>query len=102
MGFNVQLEDEHGEVAERLDDPRGVLYHVLPEQAGSQFQYLPYIDRYGDTIFNRPQMEPFVREWDRLISNCRDLEVRRLLTEVKRLATACQDGVHLYLRFVGE
>lgn len=102
MGFNVQLESEHGEVAERLDDPRGLLYGILPEQADSLFQYLPYIDRYGDTIFNRPQMEPFLREWDRLISNSRDLEVRRLLAEVKRLATACQDGVHLYLRFVGE
>lgn len=102
MGLNVQLEDEHGEVAERLDDPRGLLYRVLPELADSEFQYLPYIDRYGDTIFNRPQMEPFVREWDRLISNCRDLEIRRLLAEVKRLATACRAGVHLYLRFVGD
>ena len=102
MGFNVQLENEDGEVAERLDDPAGLLYRVLPEQADNMFQYLPYIDRYGDTIFNRPQMEPFVREWDRLISNCRDLEVRRLLAEVTRLATACQNEVHLYLRFIGE
>jgi hypothetical protein len=79
-----------------------LLYRVFPEQADAVFQYLPYIDRYGDTVFNRPQMEPFLRELDRLMVSCSDLEVRRLLGEVKRLAAACQNGVHLYLRFVGE
>jgi hypothetical protein len=102
MGFNVQLEDEHGVVAEQIDDPRGLLYNVLPEEASAEFVYLPYIDRYGNTVLNRPQMDPFLREWELLIRSCHDLEVRRLLGEVQRLASMCQNRVHMYLRFIGE
>jgi hypothetical protein len=102
MGFNVQLEDEHGVVTEKMDDPRGLLYNVIPEEPSAEFVYLPYIDRYGNTVLNRPQMDPFLREWELLIHSCRDLEVRRLLGEVQRLARMCQNRVHMYLRFIGE
>jgi hypothetical protein len=102
MGFNIQLEDERGAAVEQIDDPKGLLYEILPKEASPAFQLLPFIDPYGDTVFNRPQMGPFLREWDQLIGGSRDLEVRRLLTEVKRLASACENGVHMYLRFVGE
>lgn len=102
MGFNIRLEDEHGVVAEQIDDPRGLLYKVLPEQPDGSYQYLPFIDRYGDTVFNRPQMKPFIAEWSRLIGECSDVELRHLLNAVRRLAASCEEGVHLYLRFVGE
>jgi hypothetical protein len=102
MGFNIILEDEHRTKIEQIDDPKGLLYDILPEAASRSFHYLPYIDRYGDTIFNRPQMEPFLGEWGLLIAGSKDLEARRLLTEVRRLATEVRDQVHLYLRFVGE
>lgn len=102
MGFNIQLEGEDGVANERVDDPKGLLYDLLPQEPNGVFHYLPFIDRYGDTIFNRPQMEPLLYEWNQLILGCRDLETRRLLENVKRLAMACQNGVHLYLRFVGE
>jgi hypothetical protein len=102
MGFNVQLEGEDGLVTERISDSKGLLYSVLPQEANGAFQYLPFIDPYGDTVFNRPQMKPFLREWDRLMMASRNLEVRRSLGDVKRLAVACESGVHLYLRFVGE
>ena len=102
MGFNIILEDEHRSKVEQIDDPKGLLYGVLPEETNRTFQHLPFIDRYGDTVFNRPQMEPFLSEWGVLIAGSKDLEVRRLLAEVKRLATQVKDQVHLYLRFVGE
>jgi hypothetical protein len=102
MGFNIVLEDEDRSALEQIDDPKGLLYSILPEEANPPYQYLPYIDRYGDTVFNRPQMEPFLREWELLIAKSADLETRRLLVEVRRLASECRDQVHLYLRFVGE
>ena len=78
MRFNVLLEDENGVVTERVEDPKGLLYHVLPEQANSEFHYLPYIDRFGNTVFNHPQIEPLPREWEHLLVECRDVEVATL------------------------
>ena len=103
MGLSVVLEDERGErQGTPIEDPKGFLTSELPPVEGKGYAYLPYIDRYGDTIFNRPQMVPFLREWQQLQRSVSGIEPRMLMEQVEQLAIECRDSVHLYLRFVGD
>jgi hypothetical protein len=98
----VILEEEDGSVVERLDDARNLLGSVLPGYEDATFHQLRFIDPYGDTVFNRPQMEPFLVEWDRIATRPLDVERRRVVDQVARLARRCSEEVHLYLRFRGD
>lgn len=103
MGLTIALVDERGEMqAEPITDPRDMLGQLLPAGDGSEYQWLPYIDRYGDTIFNHLQVEPFLREWRSLYGKARTEPERTLLAAVEQLAKSCEDGVHLYLKFIGD
>ena len=102
MAFNVILEDEHRAPIERLEDPMGVLDAVLPRADNLDFPFLRTIDPYGDTIFNRAQMEPFLKEWRKLMKSDLPRERLDVLRDVERLASQCENEVHLYLRFQGD
>lgn len=102
MGFNIILEGEDATALEQVDDPAGLLYEIMPTYEDKAFTYLRFIDPYGDTVFNRPQMEPFLNEWQRLRERAVDPNAQQIVAAVERLARQCQDEVHLYLRFRGE
>jgi len=102
VGINIILEGEDGVALEQVDDPTGRLYKIMPRYEDSSFPFLRFIDLYGDTIFNRPQMEPFLDEWRRVRERAADPDARQLVAEVERLARRCQNEVHLYVRFQGE
>lgn len=101
MGFSVILESESGQSLEQVDDPQNILHQLLPSEDAS-YQYLRFIDWYGDTIFNRLQMEPYLNEWDRLSQAARTSEQETLLARIKQLALQCVREPHLYLRFCGD
>lgn len=101
MGFCIFLENESGEALEQVEDPKNVLHQLLPSEDAS-YQYLRFIDWYGDTIFNRPQIQPFLNEWDRLSKSARTLEEEALLSRIRELAVRCSREPHLYLRFCGD
>ena len=63
---------------------------------------LASIDPYGDTIFNRLQMERFLSEWVDVAAKPRTSEERTLVQEIEKLAHRCQDEVHVYLKFIGD
>jgi|SRR5690606_18031799 len=100
--MNIVLEGEDAAPIQQVDDPKGLLYKVLPPYEDTTFFSLRFIDPYGDTIFNRLQMEPLLEEWQRVQADVVDPDAQRLMREVERLARRCQDEVHLYLRFQGE
>lgn len=102
MAFNVTLEDERRALIERLEDPTGVLNSVLPRADDLDFPFLRTIDPYGDTILNRPQMEPFLDEWRQLMKSNLTEEYFDVLRKVEGLAVRCENEVHLYLRFQGD
>lgn len=102
MAFNVILEDERRAVIERLEDPKGVLSAILPRADNSDFPFLSTIDPYGDTVFNRPQMKPFLNEWRQLMKSHLPQEDFDVLRKVEGLASQCENDVHLYLRFQGD
>lgn len=102
MGFNVILEDEEGTALDQLDDPDGLLKGILPGYEEKSFPQLRFVDPYGDTIFNRPQMEAFLEEWQRLAAKAQSSDAQELHRRVTTLARRCNDEVHLYLKFRGE
>ncbi len=101
---DVWLEDENGRVEEVADIKPpytlGKLLHSV--EADPSYPYLGYIDPYGDTIFNRLQLKPFLEEWDRLYKKARTDEERIAMDRVKKLALKCLESVHTYLKFVGD
>jgi hypothetical protein len=103
MGLSVLLVTESGEVVDSpVHDTSNVLGRVLPRSPGGRFSQLPYIDPYGDTTFNRLQMEPLLAEWILLPRDGLNPPDAAVLDAIERLAARCRDEVHLYLKFVGD
>ena len=63
---------------------------------------LAAVDWYGDTIFNRLQMDRFLSEWEILKQRSSTSEEAALIEKVKELALRCLSGTHLYLAFIGD
>lgn len=101
MGFCVILEGEDCEPLEQVEDPENILHQLLPSEDPS-YQYLRFIDWYGDTVFNRLQIQPFLGEWDRLTELVRTPGENALLARIRELAIRCSKEPHLYLRFSGD
>jgi hypothetical protein len=99
VGIDINLQNENGEILESVGDPRNLLSKLLPNGG---FSLLSGIDRYGDTTFNRLQMDPFLQEWGHLHSKAPTSEQAKLLGEIEKLALRCRDGRHLHLKFVGD
>lgn len=103
MSLVVRLEDERGgRVGEPVIDSSNRLIRLFPPPEGDLYHCLPYINRYGDTVFNVLQMKPFLREWDLLRSGAAGEEERLLIEAVTELARQVEEEYHLYLRFAGD
>jgi len=103
MGLTVRLEDEHGlEVAEALADD-GTLARLLPSFDDPSSPLLRFIDRYGDTTFNRQQIPVFLDELRRFIHpRLREEKERSFIERLEKLARRCASEPHLYLKFYGD
>ena len=103
MGINVRLEKENGEPIEWLDEPlpKSLRLHKLPFYESQDFYLAGSIDPIGDTIFNHLQAAQLLLEWTKLTARVEESE-RKIMTEVARLLLACRDGLHLYVRFIGD
>jgi hypothetical protein len=104
MGIDVRLERENGEPVEWLKEslPKSLKLQKLPFYGSREFPLAGCIDPYGDTVFNRLQAANLLLEWADLTSRIEDEGERRTMLEVSRLLAVCRDGVHLYVRFIGD
>lgn len=103
MGLTVELYDEQGDPqAGSVEDPTNVLHRLLREKDLAAYPMLSGIDWYGDTIFNGQQMERLIPEWQSLADATKSAAEQRVVASILKLARQCQDGVHLYLKFMGE
>lgn len=102
MGIDVALTDEAGVKIEEFFDPHRILPRLLPEISDASYECVKYIDDNGDTLFNKFQMGPLLRDLTRLYDRATTQEERDMLDRVRSLAEQCQRGVHLYLRFHGD
>lgn len=103
MGLVVQLQTENGvREGEMVLDPHNLLHRLLPGIDETSFQCLRFIDWYGDTYFNRPQMGQFIEELDRVRATASTPEEKVVLDQIRDLEQQCQNGVHLYVKFIGD
>jgi len=102
MGLTVALEGEHGEKLAEVEDEKNLLHRLLSEDGGTAGICLPFIDWYGDTVFNRLQMKVFRAEWAGLRNRTESEAESDLLAAVDELAGRCEQEPHLYLRFYGD
>jgi hypothetical protein len=103
MGITVVLQNERGEeVGSSVGDPYDFLHRLLPPFDDSSYQCLRFIDWWGDTIFNRLQMETFLSELNRIDTPTLDAPAKALLQDIRRLGEECRNRTHLYLAFYGD
>lgn len=100
--INITLEDENGVQLEAVEGRVYLIGRVLPLIEDETFQCLRFIDPYGDTVFNRPQMGQFIRELDSIMGRAETPEEKAILLRVRELAEKCESEPHLYLKFYGD
>jgi len=98
MGLTVRLQDESCKPVSNED----IGVDLSLPTGDSSFRLLCYIDPYGDTIFNRLQMQSFLSEWEAIKKEAIAERDKQAWLKVKILAERCRDEVHLYLRFMGD
>ena len=98
MGLTVRLQDERGKPLSESDI--GVDFRI--PTGDSAFRLLSGIDPYGNTIFNRLQMDTFLVEWEAIRNEITTEDDETAWSRVKELATTCKNKPHLYLRFTGD
>jgi hypothetical protein len=102
MGLTVVWETEDGTSLGSVEDPFNLLHKLLPNPEDTSFHVLRFIDWYGNTVINRPQLEPFLQEWDRIAHGAQTEDERSLLARIRDLAAQGQQEVHTYLKFYGD
>lgn len=102
MGLNVAIQDEDGKQSQIILDDKNLISPLLKYPEFSKSPMVASIDRYGDTIFNRIQMNQFLLEWLEVTKRALTTDEQLLVTQVKEFAEMVRDSVHLYLIFIGD
>lgn len=98
MSWTVTIEDEKGvelEIFEKEFDSQ-----VFFSGTEKRMSVLKYLDLYGDTIFNRNQINDLIKDFDYL----KTLEPCNLglINELIYFANKVKNEPHLYLKFYGD
>ena len=101
MPLTINLETEDGRVLESICD-NNLLQDSIPTIENKKFYCLKYIDLYGDTVFNRLQMDDLIKELLIVKEESRSIELSDFITLLVDLAKKCKNDVHLYLKFYGD
>ena len=102
MGLYIALETESGEELEKINDSKNILYRLLSKGKNKEYELLNFIDFYGDSVFNRVQMNTLMKDFLILRSNCKIDEEKELLNKILTLCDRCLNGAHLYVKFYGD
>jgi hypothetical protein len=105
VALTIALEDESGDRHAVVFDEQDLLINLIRKAArkdAAHLRLLDYVDPYGDTVFNQLQMPQISRELDDLLSSTESPEARELLSSIQTLVREAQEGVHLYLRLIGD
>jgi len=102
MGLVITVESENCTRLGEILDSTNILHRLLPSHDDESYHCLRYVDWYGDTVFNRLQMETVLGELDRIRLHARESGEEDLVDRVKELARRCQAEPHLYLKFYGD
>ena len=100
MGIDTRIESESGALIRELSDPHSLLSCLIPVKTPGHC--LPFIDPYGDTLFNQLQIPHLIDELHAVSKTCDEPSVRRHVEAVLELARTAQGQAHIYVRFVGD
>jgi hypothetical protein len=98
MPLGIVLQDENGQVIERLADRSGGVSRLISDFENG---LLGQVDPYGDTVFNRVQAAALLQEWAKVEERASAAE-RELCTAIRQFIQRVALGPHLYLKFVGD
>jgi hypothetical protein len=99
--IDVTVETEKGQRRAELGTRARQLGRLLALASQRRFELLRFVDPYGDTVFNRPQMETFLLEWAELTKEATDEEVNAC-ERVTEMGEYVRDNPHHYLKFYGD
>ncbi|MEO6992961.1 MAG: hypothetical protein ABI273_05005 [Lacunisphaera sp.] len=102
MGLTIHLQDAKGKVLDTVTDESNLLHKILPATDDAGFHTISRIDWYGDTTFNRMQMEDVIREFGRLDVSGYSSDEKDMLGEIVNLANRGIEKPHFYLKFCGD
>jgi hypothetical protein len=102
VGLCIEVRTESGNQVGFVADEKNLLQTLLGNPDQPAFPMLASIDPYGDTVFNRMQINRFMTEWKTLFSRASTPEEESLLDAVIELAEKSKQDVHLYLVFIGD
>ena len=102
MGLTIHLQDAKGRVLDTVADESNLLHKILPASDDARYHTLSRIDWYGDTTFNRMQMDDVISEIGRLDTNEFSSEEKELVNEILALAKRGIEKPHFYLKFCGD
>jgi hypothetical protein len=97
MGLTIILEGEDGGQVHALTEE---LYCSPQDLYGNNFKILKYIDLFGDTTFNRIQLDDLID--DLLQLQLLLPEQSSFIKEIIELANSSKSKVHTYLKFYGD
>jgi hypothetical protein len=97
--IRVVVQDENGDkLSQGIDAPNS----LLSRPNDLRFTCLRFVDPYGDTIFNRVQLEPLREDIRFLRETCQSTEHEVVLRGIESLIGQCQAEPHLYLKLIGD
>lgn len=101
MAIKVILQTVDGKKEDEILDPEYLLAEIWPV-GDSAFPLLRYVDPYGNTIFNRQQMQEVEEELSILIQKVSSDKQREILLRIQAIAEKCKKHPHWLLRFRGD
>jgi hypothetical protein len=100
MPVTVRIQDEFGApLDDGWDDVHSSQALVAPDATG---HCLPFIDPYGDTLFNQLQIPDLIGELMEHRAKTRNEPLTRTLDSLISYLQNAEERVHVYVRFIGD
>ena len=96
--WTVILEDENNNAIKIVSDEFSIK-NLNSINIKTNFNLIKYLDKYGDTKFNKLQMSDLIEDLEKL----QTYEPKNvLIKEIIKLAYLCLENNHIYLCFYGD
>jgi hypothetical protein len=102
MGINVAWQNEFGGELASLLDSKNHLAHALESIDCNSMSCLRFIDRYGNTVFNRLQIPTIIAVLEKASSQVSNPAQLTIIKELLRFVKNGEGEVHTYLKFIGD
>ena len=97
MAWIVTLEDENNTKLESFESEFSV-DNFNVHSINKEYKLFHYIDPYGDTVFNRLQIDDLLSDLKKL----KEVADSDIIDGIIKLALKCKAGPHTYLKFYGD